>query len=212
MTVSGLTIDSFVRKLSSADPTPGGGSASAAAGAVAAGLVRMVAQLTANSPKFADVADNAKTIGSRAQQLMEVLLRSVDEDVAAFDGVTAAFKLPKASDAEKAARTAAIQNALRAAAEPPMRVVEATLETCRLAAELVDFSNPNAISDVGCAALLANAAAQGAALNVSINVKSLKDRDAAGAYADRLRGALAQVDLLTEVVLGKVQAAVKASS
>ncbi|HXW77013.1 MAG TPA: cyclodeaminase/cyclohydrolase family protein, partial [Candidatus Eremiobacteraceae bacterium] len=84
----------------------------------------------------------------------------------------------------------------------------ASLAACRLAAELVDISNPNAVSDIGCAALFANAAAQGAALNVAINAKSLKDRIAAREFDDRLRSALAQVDLLTEVVVGKVHASI----
>jgi len=212
LAVSSLALDAFARKLSSGDPTPGGGSASASVGAYAAGLVRMVAALTAGSPKFKDVAGRATDIGTAAQALMESMLRSVDDDVTAFDAVTTAFKLPKTNDAEKSARTAAIQDALRAATEPPMRVVEASVQACRLAAELVDFGNPNAISDVGCAALFANAAAQGAALNVGINTKSFKDRGAADAYAARTRSALAQVDLLTEVVLGKVQAAIQASS
>ncbi len=172
----------------------------------------MVAALTAGSPKFKDVAGRATEIGDAAQRLMESMLGSVDEDVTAFDAVTAAFKLPKSTDAESTARTAAIQDALRAATEPPMRVVEASVEACRLAAELVDFGNPNAISDVGCAALFANAAAQGAALNVGINTKSFKNREAADAYAARTRSALAQVDLLTEVVLGKVQASVQATA
>jgi formiminotetrahydrofolate cyclodeaminase len=172
----------------------------------------MVAALTASSPKFKDVSGRADEIGAAAERLMESMLRSVDEDVTAFDAVTASFKLPKSTDAEKSTRAAAIQNALRAATEPPMRVVEASVEACRLAAELVDFGNPNAISDVGCAALFANAAAQGAALNVGINAKSFKDREAAAAYAARTRSALAQVDLLTEVVLGKVQASIEASA
>ena len=76
----------------------------------------------------------------------------------------------------KTARSGAIQDALRSATEPPMCVVESAVDVCRLAAELVDFGNPNAISDVGCAALFANAAAQGAALNVGINAKSLKEQ------------------------------------
>lgn len=169
----------------------------------------MVAGLTAGSPKYAQAAGRAKELGAEAERLLDILMRCVDDDVAAFDAVTAAFKLPKSTDAEKAARTAAIQAALRAASEPPMRVVETSVDACRLAAELVDFGNANAISDVGCAALFANAAAQGAALNVGINVKSLRDRSAAQSYTDRVRAALAQVDLLTEVVLGKCQAAVQ---
>jgi formiminotetrahydrofolate cyclodeaminase len=212
LTVSALAFEAYVRKLSSGDPTPGGGSAAAATGAFAAALVRMVAALTAGSPKFKDVAQRATAIGVEAERLMEVLLRSVDEDVSAFDAVTAAYKMPKSSDAEKAARSTAIQDALRAATEPPMRVVDASVAACRLAAELVDYGNPSAISDVGCAALFAGAAAQGAALNVGINAKSLKDRAAADAYAERVRSALAQVDLLTEVVFGKVRAAVAATA
>ena len=212
MTVSNLALDAYARKLASGDPTPGGGSASASMGAFAAALVRMVAALTASSPKFKEVAVRATAIGAEAERLMETLLRSVDEDVEAFDAVTAAFRMPKSSDVEKSQRTQAIQAALRSATEPPMRVVDASLGACRLAAELVDFGNPNAISDIGCAALFANAAAMGAALNVDINAKSLKDRDAARAFTDRTHSALAQVDLLTEVVLGKVHAATAASA
>lgn len=208
MTVSTLALEAYARRLATADPTPGGGSASAAAGAFAAGLVCMVASLTAASPKHQDVATRARAVGERAHGIMETLLRGVDEDVVAFDAVSAAYKLPKSSDAEKTARTDAIQRALLAATEPPMRVIDASVEACRLAAELVDFGNRNAISDVGCAALFAGAAAQGAALNVGINTKSLKDRAAAEAYAERVRVALAQVDLLTEVILGKVNASV----
>lgn len=208
MSMSGLVLAEYTRKLSTADPTPGGGSASAAVGAYAAGLVCMVASLTAESPKHQDVAARAEAIGKKARALMEALLRSVDEDVTAFDEVSAAYRLPKSSDAEKAARTDAIQRALLAATEPPMRVIDASVEACRLAAELVDFGNRNAISDVGCAALFAGAAAQGASLNVGINTKSLKDRAAADAYAERTRAALAQVDLLTEVILGKVSASI----
>lgn len=212
MTVSTLALDGYARKLASADPTPGGGSSSAAVGAYAAGLVCMVASLTANSPKYKEVAARAIAIGAQARGLMEALLRAVDEDVDAFDRVSAAFKLPKASDAEKAERTESIQAALRAATEPPMRVVDACVNACRLAAELVDFGNPNAISDVGCAALFAGAAAQGAALNVGINAKGMKDRDAADAFTARTRAALAQVDLLTEVILGKVNASIDAGA
>ena len=99
MTVSTLALEAYARKLSTADPTPGGGSASAAVGAYAAGLVCMVASLTAESPKHRDVADRAREIGERARGLMDALLRSVDDDVAAFDEVSAAYKLPKSNDA-----------------------------------------------------------------------------------------------------------------
>ncbi len=210
MTVSTLALQEFTHRLASGDATPGGGSASASVGAYAAGLVAMVAALTASSPKYKEVASRVSEIGERARGLMETMLRTVDEDVLAFDQVSAAYKLPKSDEAEKATRSTAIQTALLQATEPPMRVVEAAVEACRLAAELVDLGNPSAISDIGCAALFANAAVQGAALNVGINAKSLKDTAAARSFEERARAAIAQADLLTEVVLGKVQAGLSA--
>jgi formiminotetrahydrofolate cyclodeaminase len=201
-----MSVSDYARKLASADPTPGGGSAAAAVGAFAAGLVSMVAALTANSPKFADVADRARALGASASTIVNECIGCIDKDVAAFDRVSEAYKLPKSTDAEKAARSTAIQSVLAGAAEPPLRVVELVQAACALAAELVDFGNPNAVSDIGCAAAFAQAAAKGAALNVEINVKSLKDRNAAKKLTARLRPALAQVNLLSEVVLGKVNA------
>ena len=205
MGVSTLGLEPFLRKLASADPTPGGGSAAALIGAMGAGLVRMVALLTSGSPKFAHVAGRAHEIAGGAQQLLDAFVGCIDEDAAAYDRVTAAYRLPKSSDAEKAARSAAIQQALKNASDPPMRVVELAHKTSELAAELVDFGNPSAISDAGCAALCTFAAARGAGLNVSINVKNLANKQVATAYAERLEAALAQIGLLTEVVLGKVQ-------
>lgn len=204
MPLASLSLHDYARKLASADPTPGGGSAAAAVASLAAGLVRMVAELTAGSPKFADVAPRAKALGAIALALSEELIVCVDEDVAAFDKVSDAYALPKADDAQKSARSAAIQRALAGAAQPPLRVVELAERVCGLAAELVDFGTPNAVSDLGCAAAFAQAAAQGAALNVEINARSLKDKAAADALTSRVRAALAQVDIQAEVVLGKV--------
>ena len=196
----------YARQLSSADPTPGGGSAAAGVGAFAAGLVRMVAELTANSPKFADVAERARTLGAFAAVIVQECVDCIDDDVVAFDRVSAAYKLPNGTDVEKKTRSSAIQHALAGAAEPPLRVVELAQRACALAAELVNFGNPNAVSDIGCAAAFAQGAAKGAALNVEINVRTLKDRAAADALTARLHAALAQVNVLSEVVLGKVNA------
>jgi formiminotetrahydrofolate cyclodeaminase len=206
LNLAAMSVSDYARKLASADPTPGGGSAAAAVGAFAAGLVGMVAALTANSPKFADVAERARELGAAASAIVKECVDCIDEDVAAFDRVGVAYKLPKTTDAEKSARSSAIQSALARAAEPPLRVVELAQRACALAAELVDFGNPNAVSDIGCAAAFAQAAAKGAALNVEINVKSLKDRGAATKLTARLHPALAQVNVLSEVVFGKVNA------
>jgi glutamate formiminotransferase/formiminotetrahydrofolate cyclodeaminase len=207
-----MSVNDYARKLASADPTPGGGSAAAAVGAFSAGLVRMVAELTSNSPKFADVAERARALGSSAASIVDEFVKCIDDDVVAFDRVSEAYMLPKSTDVEKSARTHAIQHALAGAAEPPLRVVELAQKACALAAELVDFGNPNAVSDIGCAAAFSQGAAKGAALNVEINVKTLKDRGKAEAITTRLHAALAQVNVLSEVVLGKVSALLEAGA
>ena len=208
MKFSELALAEYARRVASSDATPGGGSVAAAVGALGAGLVRMVALLTSESPKFAEVAARARRIAEAAEKLVNDFLSGVDEDIVAFDRVTEAFRLPKSSEQEKAARAAAIQDALRGAAEPPLRTAELARETCALAVELVEFGNPNALSDVGCAALLASAAARGAAINVAINAKSLKDRAEARRLTNASHDVVAQVGLLAEVVIGKVEAAV----
>jgi len=204
LTLSALSMEAFTRKLASADPTPGGGSVAAAVGSFGAGLVRMVALLTANAPKYAAVAQRCTEVAQSAQTLSDELLKLVDEDAGAFDRVSAAYRLPKSSDSEKSARSARIQSALGEAIDPPLRVIAAALAISELAAELVDIGNQNALSDVGCAALCAQAAAHGAALNVEINAAALKDRAAARTFTERVHGQLARVSLLAEVILGKL--------
>ena len=176
----------------------------AAVGSFGAGLVRMVALLTANSPKYAAVAQRCTDVAQSAQTLCDELLKLVDDDAAAFDRVSAAYRLPKSTDEEKSARSARIQSTLAEAIDPPLRVIAAALQISELAAELVDVGNQNALSDVGCAALCAQAAAHGAALNVEINAAALKDRALARTHTQHVHAQLAQVSLLGEVILGKL--------
>ncbi|MBC5825815.1 MAG: cyclodeaminase/cyclohydrolase family protein [Candidatus Eremiobacteraeota bacterium] len=204
----GLTLDDFAGKVASADPTPGGGSVCALLGSLSAGLIQMVARLTSGSPKFAEVSQCAQDIGEDAGRLRSAFLTCIDDDAAAFDRVSQAYRMPKASDAEKAARSAQIQTTLLAAALPPLRVIEMAHQTAALAASLIDIGNPSATSDIGCAALCAHAAAQGAAFNVRINLQGVKDAAQARVPLERTAAALAQIDILTEVVTSKVQAAV----
>src|SRR5471032_2790477 len=98
LTLASMSVGEYAQRIASADPTPGGGSAAAAVGSFAAGLVRMVAQLTSNSPKFADVADRAKMLGTSAADIVDEFVICIDEDVVAFDRVSAAYKLPKNTD------------------------------------------------------------------------------------------------------------------
>ncbi|MBV8081404.1 MAG: cyclodeaminase/cyclohydrolase family protein [Candidatus Eremiobacteraeota bacterium] len=205
MTLSTSSIDSYVRALASADPTPGGGSASALVGALAAALASMVARLTASSPKFAPLAEPMGAIADQAARLMDALLAAIDADVAAFDAVSAAYKLPKSSDAERAARSDAIQLALVGATDAPMHVVELCAQVAKLAVELVDAGNPNAISDAGCCALFAHAAARGCALNIRLNVKGLKSSIVADSYRKQIDELLAQIGILAEVAVVKAE-------
>jgi len=165
----------FRASLASDAPTPGGGTASAAAGAMGASLLSMVLALTLSKEKFASVAGELRPIAAESDRAGERLEQLMNEDAASFDAMVAARKLPKETDEEKNARASAVEQAARHAAEVPM-------ETARCAATLLsrvplvaEKGNPNAASDAGVAALLLAAAAEGALLNVGINLGSIKD-------------------------------------
>src|SRR5881628_3331862 len=104
-----MTVQDFIEELASANPTPGGGSASALVGAMAAAMVEMACNLTVGREKFRDVEEEMQTVLARARELRDQMLAAVDDDTEAYDAVSQAYKLPKGTDEEKAARTAAIQ-------------------------------------------------------------------------------------------------------
>lgn len=192
-----LVDQGFLDALAGATPTPGGGSAAAYAGAMAAALLVMVARLTIGKKKYADVEDRMREIERRAESLRRELSAAVAADAAAFDGVIGAYRLPKDTPDSQSHRAAAIQSATLQAAEVPLVVTQKALELLELAGEAVEHGNINAISDAGSAAALAVASLDGAALNVRINAAALADRwiaadlvrriDAIEAQADRLR-------------------------
>jgi formiminotetrahydrofolate cyclodeaminase len=156
-------------------PAPGGGSVSAFAGALATTMGSMAANFTVGRKKFLDVEPRVKNILARLDRLRETLLELMDQDVEAYGVVSGAYGMPKETAAEKATRTAKIQEALVVAMDVPLRTVRASIDVLRELAELVDVANPNLISDVGVSAILAEAALRGAKLNVEINLVSLKD-------------------------------------
>jgi formiminotetrahydrofolate cyclodeaminase len=206
MALTSLSLNDFLDRLASSAPTPGGGSVAAAVGAFGAGLVSMVAHLTMNSPKHAAASQECRRIADAAQELCRELARLVDEDARSFDRVSIAYRLPKATAEEKATRSEAIQEALLGAILPPVAVIERARALCSFAGQLADIGNPNAPSDIGCAALCAQAAAQCAKLNVEINAAALKDRLLAERYRTQTITDAAQVNLLCEVVLDKLRA------
>lgn len=191
-----LTLAGFVDRLASADPVPGGGSASAVAASLGAGLVAMVAALSEGRPKYAEHAAMLASTRSTANALAARFLSIADEDAAAYGGYSLAMKLPRDTDAEKAARSASIREAARAAARVPFACVEACLDLAIAAEAMAGRSNVNAASDIEVATLLCEAAAHGAAANVRINLPSVADEAWAADVTARLDALLAQVGTL----------------
>ncbi len=194
-----LTLDAFSERLSSSDPVPGGGSASAVAGSLAASLVAMVASLSEDRPRYADHAALHAEAKGAGLRLADRFLVLADEDSEAYARFAAAMKLPRETDADKAARAAALQEAARDASEVPLACVEACVEVVAYAEALAGRSNRNASSDLEVAALLTRAAATGAAANVLVNLPSLGDESLAGELTVRTRSALDDVERTADV-------------
>ena len=205
-----MTVREFLSELASDAPAPGGGSAAALAGALAAALTAMVANLTRGREKFAGVEEKMSALADRAAALKDGLAQLVEEDTAAFNRVMAAFRQPKDTPETEAAREAAIQAALAAAAEVPLRTAEAAVSVLALAQEAAAYGNPAAVSDAGVAALLARAAVEGAALNVDINLGFLQDAERKAALAARKEQALAAARRRAEQVRARVAALIHA--
>jgi len=206
MSFQEMSLTNFSEVLASGAPTPGGGSASALSGALATGLAAMVARTTAASKKFADRAGQMNQVATEADRLRDEFLALVDEDARAFDQVMAAFRMPKETPEQQAARSQAIQQAYRGAVEPPMRVCTRSLRVLELALQVAEQGNPSAASDAGVAALLAATALEGGALNVQINLGSIKDDGFRNTQAERIRAAQAQGQALRDKVLATVRA------
>jgi formiminotetrahydrofolate cyclodeaminase len=184
------TVVQFLDELASKAPVPGGGSVSALSGALAAGLVTMVCDLTLGKKKYADVEEEIKGIRQQAEELRARLQNLLQADVEAYGRLSASYKLPRETDEEAADRYAAVQAATIEATEVPLQIAEAAREALELSAPAAIKGNKWAVSDAGIAALLGEAAVHSALMNVKINLGSLDDEDQTALFLRRMEAVL----------------------
>lgn len=194
------TIKDFIEVLASEAPAPGGGSAAALLGAVGASLAAMVAGLTLGKEKYRDFAAQTETLQATGIRLQQRFLELIDQDTAAFNEVSAAYKLPKATDAEKAVRRDAIELALQNATKTPFAMMETAAECLQLVAGAVGKTNVSAASDLGVAAYSLRAAICGAWLNVLINIGGIKDATFVTQYKTAGQKLLVDSDLYADTI------------
>jgi formiminotetrahydrofolate cyclodeaminase len=187
----------YLDGLASGESTPGGGSATALAGALGAALGSMVANFTVGKEKYADVEAEVQQALRRTEELRAELTELMEADEEAYGKVTAAYKLPRDTDEEQAARTAAIQEALKGAAEVPLTVARCCFEVLKLSVGLAEKGNAYLVTDAGVSARLADAALHSAWLNVEINLGSIKDE----AFCEEKRQALGDMAAESKTVL-----------
>jgi len=198
------SLRAFSDDLASDAPVPGGGSASAVAGAMGAALAAMVARIAMKKSDDETLRDYV----AEMENLRVDFLRLVDDDSAAYARVAEALKLPRGTDAEKAARTERVQSALLAASRVPLELAKTSRRLLDACERGLEQAPPAAVSDVGVGALLAEAALEGAAMNVMINLASVKDRGQVKALSEDLdrvlEGASAQRKRITDFVQSRI--------
>jgi formiminotetrahydrofolate cyclodeaminase len=173
----GKKVNDFLAELKSDSPAPGGGSAAALAGAIGAALGIMVGNLTLSSAKYTEAHTQAKELTETLEEKLTMLEKYVDEDTQAFTQVMIAYKLPKGTDEEKTLRTQTIQQAMKCAAQLPMKVATVCMEVLEMSNTMLQIGNVNAASDAAVAGRMAHAAMWSAIYNVKINLGSIKDQD-----------------------------------
>lgn len=196
----------FLEALASAAPTPGGGSVAALTGALGAGLISMVCNLTLGKEKYKGVEAEVARLLEESEKLRLELMALIEADMGVYGKLSAAYKLPKDSDQDKAARTAAIQAALKEATGVPLAIARACARLVELCPPVGKVGNIGAISDIGVAILLGEASLRSAALNVAINLGSLKDEAFVQSTRREMDGLQAGKPELKELVYQDVMA------
>lgn len=204
-----MTLTGFVDTAASDAPAPGGGSVSALEGALGAALTSMVCALTLGRKKYADVQELAAAAEKQALALKDRYLDVIDRDTEAFNAVSAVFAMPKETDADKAARRAAMQAALKLCTATPMEMMELAVEVLRMIDTVSGKLNASAASDLGCAVLAMKSAIQGAWLNVLINVGGIDDAAFAKEAREKGEQMLSEALPLADRLFGEIENSLK---
>lgn len=205
MVLEDQTIQRFLDELSSGMPTPGGGSAAALAGALAAGLICMVSNLTIGKKNYQHIEPQMKEILTEAQACRGELLKLSDRDADAFEKVMLAYKLPEDTDAQTKKRKQALEEALMEATLVPYRVAEICAKLLEFSGVLAEKGNRSAVSDTGVAACLAEAALQGALLNVTVNLHLMENEGFKEEYSKKSAALAHEAKAKRDSVMAQVQ-------
>ena len=205
-----LTVKDFLNKVAGSDPVPGGGSIASLSGALASALAAMVANLTIGKKKYAEVQEDMQAIAQEAEELMTAFTADIDRDSDAYDRVFACFKMPKDTDEEKVARSTAIQEATKYAAQVPLEVARRACTLMPRIAEVALKGNQNAVTDACVAMMSARNAVLAAVLNVRINLTSLKDAELVARLQAEADGLEQQACNQEQELLAKIKALLNA--
>ena len=204
-----MTCEGFAEETASESPAPGGGSISAYMGALGAALGTMVANLSSHKAGWDERWEFFSDWADKGHALMSELLHLVDEDTEAFNRIMAVFAMPKSTDEEKAARSAALQEATLYDTEVPLRTMETSFKAFDIVRAMAEEGNPNSVSDAGVGALAIRSAVMGACLNVKINAAGLKDRQKAEALIARAEQIVAQAQKAEAEILAAVESKIQ---
>ena len=189
-----MDLNNFIERLASKEPAPGGGAASALVAMVGSALSSMVSALTDGKKGYEHVQERVKAIELKMLEIRKNLEDLMQEDEQAFNKISSTWKLPKSTDEEKAARKKALQTALRDAIEPPWRIANLASDVMDNALDLLSIGNKNAITDSACSLIFAFSAAEGALLNITINVNLIDDGSFRTAQEKRMKSFYASLE------------------
>jgi len=203
--LSEMKLDSFITVLGSNQPAPGGGSAAALAGASAAALLAMFCRLTIGKKKYESAHAKVTEVLEQAEKIAKNLTQAVDDDAQAYLGLASAFGLPKSTPDEAEARKKAIEKAAKRACDVPLNVATECHKLIQLLEQITPIGNISAISDAGCAVLLASAGAKGAALNVYINLKGNLHNEWAQSAKSKIKNLIKDLTEIENKLLDRIQ-------